>query len=95
MEIKNTVCNAVKKGRARRKKDNRSRRKRSRSAKARPKMVTQINPKNNMKSPVKCAVHAFLQRYQSALRKVPSQLPPKIHAGPPSKRVKRVSWCKF
>lgn len=45
-------------------------------------------------SPMKCAVHAFLMRYQSALRKVPTQIPPKIHAGPPTKRVKRVSWRK-
>lgn len=46
-------------------------------------------------SPVKCAVHAFLFKYMSSLRKVPSQLPPKIRAGPPSKRVKRVSWSKW
>lgn len=46
-------------------------------------------------SPAKCAVHAFLMRYQSALRKVPTHLPPRVHAGPPSKRVKRVSWRKF
>lgn len=45
-------------------------------------------------SPIKCAVHAFVLRYQSALRRVPSQMPPRVHAGPPSKRVKRVSWCK-
>lgn len=45
-------------------------------------------------SPIKCAVHTFLLRYQSALRRIPSQLPPRVHAGPPSKRVKRVSWCK-
>lgn len=45
-------------------------------------------------SPVKCAVHTFLLKYQSAMRKIPSQLPPKIHAGPPTKRVKRVSWRK-
>ncbi|CAH2052807.1 unnamed protein product, partial [Iphiclides podalirius] len=43
-------------------------------------------------SPAKCAVHAFVLRYQSALRKVPAHLPPRVHAGPPSKRVKRVSW---
>lgn len=51
-------------------------------------------------SPAKCAVHAFLLKYQSAMRKIPAQLPPKVHAGPPiphgppSKRVKRVSWRK-
>lgn len=45
-------------------------------------------------SPMKCAVHAFLLRYQTSLRKVPTSLPPKVHAGPPTKRVKRVSWCK-
>lgn len=41
-----------------------------------------------------CAVHQFLLRYQSALRQVPTHLPPKVHAGPPTKRVKRVSWSK-
>lgn len=44
---------------------------------------------------VTCAVHSFVMKYQSAIRKVPAHLPPNIHAGPPSKRVKRVSWSKF
>lgn len=50
---------------------------------------------DRVSSPVKCAVHAFLLRYQSALRRVPSHPPPKVRAGPPSKRVKRVSWCEL
>lgn len=45
-------------------------------------------------SPIKCAVHTFLLKYQSAMRKIPAHLPPKVHAGPPTKRVKRVSWRK-
>ncbi|KAJ2940301.1 hypothetical protein O0L34_g11874 [Tuta absoluta] len=84
---------ATKKGRRRR------RRAGSRAAKRRarktslPKTAALANlPSDYMASPVKCAVHAFLQRYQSALRRVPAHLPPRIHAGPPSKRVKRVSW---
>ncbi|CAG9126499.1 unnamed protein product [Plutella xylostella] len=42
--------------------------------------------------PARCAVHSFVLRYQAALRRVPAHLPPRVHAGPPSKRVKRVSW---
>ncbi|CAH2229486.1 jg20859 [Pararge aegeria aegeria] len=64
-----------------------------RAAKRREKRLAATNVAvDSVPSPVKCAVHAFVLRYQSALRKVPSQLPPKIRAGPPSKRVKRVSW---
>ncbi|KPI99087.1 hypothetical protein RR46_10405 [Papilio xuthus] len=37
-------------------------------------------------------MHAFVLRYRSALRKVPTQMPPHVRAGPPTKRVKRVSW---
>ncbi|KPJ12991.1 hypothetical protein RR48_05379 [Papilio machaon] len=42
--------------------------------------------------PGKCVMHAFVLRYRSALRKVPTQMPPHVRAGPPTKRVKRVSW---
>ncbi|XP_026333784.1 eukaryotic translation initiation factor 4E transporter-like isoform X2 [Hyposmocoma kahamanoa] len=74
----------------------RRRRAGSRAAKRRARKanmtLTISSASDNIISPVKCAVHAFLLRYQSALRKVPAHIPPRVHAGPPSKRVKRVSW---
>lgn len=72
----------------------RKRRAGSRAAKRRARKTATSVVGAQEASPMKCAVHAFLMRYQSALRKVPTHLPPKIHAGPPSKRVKRVSWRK-
>lgn len=78
------------------KKTRRRRRRAGRAVKRRARKLAAVTVTTVVKSsPVKCAVHAFLLKYQSALRKVPTQLPPKIHAGPPSTRVKRVSWRKF
>lgn len=82
-------CEVTKKGRRRRRRAGRAAKRRARKSAA---LAVTTGDKS---SPVKCAVHTFLLKYQSALRKVPTQLPPKIHAGPPSKRVKRVSWRKF
>lgn len=81
------------------KKTRRSRRTRSRAAKRRARKANETltlssTALDNLISPMKCAVHAFILRYQSALRRVPAHIPPKIYAGPPSKRVKRVSWRK-
>lgn len=89
MVSKEVSCEVTKKGRRRRRRAGRAAKRRARKLAALA--VTPVDKS----SPVKCAVHAFLLKYQSALRKVPTQLPPKIHAGPPSKRVKRVSWRKF
>lgn len=86
------------------KKSRRSRRRRrragSRAAKRRARkanvtLTISASATDNIISPMKCAVHAFLLRYQSALRKVPAHIPPRVYAGPPSKRVKRVSWRKW
>lgn len=74
---------------------NRAGKRRSRRAVVTVTAVTALPEKFQYSSPVNCAVHAFLMRYQSALRKVPAHLPPRVHAGPPSKRVKRVSWSKL
>ncbi|XP_028178296.1 uncharacterized protein LOC114365819 [Ostrinia furnacalis] len=88
-EIQAPAGDVSKKGKRRR------RRAGSRSAKRRArKTAASAGLTGPVMSPMKCAVHAFLMRYQSALRRVPAQIPPKIHAGPPSKRVKRVSWRK-
>ncbi|XP_047538503.1 eukaryotic translation initiation factor 4E transporter-like isoform X4 [Vanessa atalanta] len=88
MVSKEVMSEVTKKGRRRR------RRAGSRASKRRARKLAAMAVATPVEksSPVKCAVHAFLLRYQSALRKVPMQLPPKVHAGPPSKRVKRVSW---
>ncbi|XP_064074281.1 eukaryotic translation initiation factor 4E transporter-like isoform X4 [Vanessa tameamea] len=88
MVSKEVMSEVAKKGRRRR------RRAGSRASKRRARKLAAMAVATPVEksSPVKCAVHAFLLRYQSALRKVPMQLPPKVHAGPPSKRVKRVSW---
>ncbi|XP_041971760.1 eukaryotic translation initiation factor 4E transporter-like isoform X2 [Aricia agestis] len=83
MISKEVQSEGMKKGRRRR------RSARSRAAKRRARKMAD---RAGDISPVKCAVHVFLMKYQSALRKVPTQLPPKVHAGPPTKRVKRVSW---
>ncbi|XP_063628434.1 eukaryotic translation initiation factor 4E transporter-like [Cydia splendana] len=77
--------------RRRRRAGNRAGKRRSRKTTVAVAAVATL-PSEKYSSPVKCAVHAFLMRYQSALRKVPAHLPPRVHAGPPSKRVKRVSW---
>lgn len=78
------------------KKGGRRRRRRagSRASKRRAKKLAIIASQEKILSPMKCAVHTFLLKYQSALRKIPAQFPPRVHAGPPSKRVKRVSWRK-
>lgn len=89
------TCDTVepkKKSRRRRSSGRKIKRRRARKSSNPVTTVTVKAPVQNFASPVKCAVHAFLFKYQSALRKVPTQLPPKVHAGPPSKRVKRVSW---
>lgn len=71
-----------------------SRAARRRARKANVTLTISASAPDNIISPVKCAVHVFFLRYQSALRKVPAHVPPKVHAGPPTKRVKRVSWRK-
>lgn len=89
-----SACDVMKKGRRRRRRAGaRAAKKRARKAAA-LKTTSLSQAVDDVLSPIKCAVHAFLLQYQSALRKVPSQLPPRVHAGPPSKRVKRVSWCE-
>lgn len=96
VEVAPPAGDVLKKGRRRR------RRAGSRAAKRRAARKSATSPPggapapvDKFVSPIKCAVHAFLLRYQSALRKVPTQLPPKVRAGPPTKRVKRVSWSKL
>lgn len=79
-----------KRRRGRRRAGSRAAKRRARKANVTP-LITSVD---NIVSPKKCAVHAFILRYQSALRKVPAHIPPRVHAGPPSKRVKRVSWRK-
>ncbi|KAL4708337.1 hypothetical protein ACJJTC_018455 [Scirpophaga incertulas] len=93
MEGANAGVEILKKGKRRR-----TRRAGSRASKRRARnsvsatSFSTLKPVDKIQSPVKCAVHTFLLRYQSALRKVPSQLPPKVNASPLRKRVKRVSW---
>lgn len=92
MVSKDVNSEVTKKGRRRRRKAG------SRASKRRARKLAAmglVSPAEKISSPVKCAVHAFLLKYQSALRKVPTQLPPRVHAGPPSRRVKRVSWRKL
>lgn len=83
------VGEVVKKGRRR------TRRAGSRAARRRARKSSATLVAVTASSPAKCAVHAFLLKYQSAMRKIPAQLPPRVHAGPPTKRVKRVSWRKL
>lgn len=84
----------LKKGRRRRRRaGSRASRRRTRLSSSTASAVASIVPEKG--SQASCAVHAFLLKYQSAIRMIPAQLPPKVHAGPPSKRVKRVSWRKY
>lgn len=90
------VGEVPKKGRRRtRRAGTRAARRRARRSSATLAAVTATIAPEKIISPTKCAVHAFLLKYQSAMRKIPAQLPPKVHAGPPTKRVKRVSWRKL
>lgn len=85
----------VKKSRRRRRRaGSRAAKRRARKNSAAVVLVAASLAPEKISSPAKCAVHAFLLKYQSAMRKIPAQLPPKVHAGPPTKRVKRVSWRK-
>lgn len=91
-----SVGEVLKKGRRRtRRAGSRAARRRARRSSTTLAALTATITPEKTSSPTKCAVHAFLLKYQSAMRKIPAQLPPKVHAGPPTKRVKRVSWRKL
>lgn len=93
-ESSSAVVETVKKTRRSRRAGTRLSRRRARRQAAMASVALTTNPFTGAVSPNKCAVHMFLFRYQTALRCIPAHLPPTVHAGPPSKRVKRVSWRK-